>query len=69
MTSQILSFVQDRGNAQSSCAGLFILSHLGFDFPGHWVHLDIAAPADVVSIPRLVLPTHFFVVLLFFGNS
>ncbi|XP_062501169.1 probable aminopeptidase NPEPL1 [Corticium candelabrum] len=36
--------VADRSNAQSSCAGLFIHSHLGFDYPGVWVHLDIAAP-------------------------
>ncbi|ODN05342.1 putative aminopeptidase NPEPL1 [Orchesella cincta] len=39
--------VADRGNAQSSCAGLFIMSHLGFDFPGAWVHLDIASPAEL----------------------
>ncbi|KAJ8710379.1 hypothetical protein PYW07_009745 [Mythimna separata] len=37
--------VADRNNAQSSCAGLFILSHLGFDFPGNWLHVDMAAPA------------------------
>uniref|UniRef100_A0AAX7TCC2 Cytosol aminopeptidase domain-containing protein n=1 Tax=Astatotilapia calliptera TaxID=8154 RepID=A0AAX7TCC2_ASTCA len=36
--------VADRENAQSSCAGLFIASHLGFDWPGVWVHVDIAAP-------------------------
>ncbi|XP_065827111.1 probable aminopeptidase NPEPL1 [Oscarella lobularis] len=36
--------VANRSNAQSSCAGLFINSHLGFDFPGTWIHLDIAAP-------------------------
>ncbi|PIK53208.1 putative aminopeptidase NPEPL1-like [Apostichopus japonicus] len=36
--------VADRSNAQSSCAGLFIFSHLGFEFPGVWVHLDIASP-------------------------
>ncbi|CAL8070159.1 unnamed protein product [Orchesella dallaii] len=39
--------VADRGNAQSSCAGLFIMSHLGFDFPGAWVHFDIASPAEL----------------------
>ncbi|XP_023948041.2 probable aminopeptidase NPEPL1 [Bicyclus anynana] len=37
--------VADRNNAQSSCAGLFILAHLGFDFPGAWLHVDMAAPA------------------------
>lgn len=36
--------VADRNNAQSSCAGLFINAHLGFDFPGTWVHVDMAAP-------------------------
>uniref|UniRef100_A0A0A9X7A7 Putative aminopeptidase NPEPL1 n=1 Tax=Lygus hesperus TaxID=30085 RepID=A0A0A9X7A7_LYGHE len=36
--------VSDRSNAQSSCAGLFILAHLGFDFAGTWVHVDMASP-------------------------
>ncbi|KAF7659636.1 hypothetical protein LDENG_00295000 [Lucifuga dentata] len=36
--------VADRENAQSSCAGLFIGSHLGFDWSGVWVHVDIASP-------------------------
>ncbi|KAF6197620.1 hypothetical protein GE061_008586 [Apolygus lucorum] len=36
--------VSDRSNAQSSCAGLFILAHLGFDFGGTWVHVDMASP-------------------------
>jgi probable aminopeptidase NPEPL1 len=36
--------VKDRSNAQSSCAGLFIGSHLGFDYPGVWVHVDMAYP-------------------------
>ena len=40
---------QDRENAQSSCAGLFIGSHLGFDWPGIWVHVDIASPVHAVS--------------------
>lgn len=40
---------QDRENAQSSCAGLFIGSHLGFDWPGVWVHIDIASPVHAVS--------------------
>lgn len=28
---------------------LFIGSHLGFDFPGSWLHIDMAAPAHMVS--------------------
>lgn len=40
---------QDRDNSPSSCAGLFIASHIGFDWPGVWVHLDIAAPVHTVS--------------------
>jgi probable aminopeptidase NPEPL1 len=37
--------VADRNNAQASCAGLFINANLGFDFPGVWIHVDMAAPA------------------------
>ncbi|RUS86109.1 hypothetical protein EGW08_006129, partial [Elysia chlorotica] len=37
--------VADRSNAQVSCAGLFIMSHLGPDFLGSWLHIDMAAPA------------------------
>nr|CAB3264420.1 probable aminopeptidase NPEPL1 [Phallusia mammillata] len=39
--------VADRSNAQSSCAGLFIGSHLqgAFSFPGTWIHVDMASPA------------------------
>lgn len=36
--------VADRLNATSSCAGLFIAAHLGFDFPGSWIHVDMAYP-------------------------
>uniref|UniRef100_A0A4W3J0M9 Aminopeptidase like 1 n=1 Tax=Callorhinchus milii TaxID=7868 RepID=A0A4W3J0M9_CALMI len=36
--------VADRDNAQSSCAGLFIGAHIGFEWPGIWVHVDIASP-------------------------
>lgn len=36
--------VADRSNALSSCAGLFILAHLGFDYPGTWMHIDMAYP-------------------------
>jgi len=39
--------VADRNNAQPSCAGLFINAHLGFDFPGIWLHVDMANPAHV----------------------
>ncbi|GLV36451.1 granny smith [Carabus blaptoides fortunei] len=38
--------VADRNNAQSSCAGLFIGAHLGFDFPGAWMHVDMASPVN-----------------------
>lgn len=34
----------DRSNGEVSCAGLFIASHIGFDFPGVWVHIDLAYP-------------------------
>lgn len=37
--------VANRGNAQSSCAGLFIFKHIGFDWTGTWLHVDIASPA------------------------
>lgn len=39
--------VADRSNAQSSCAGLFIASHLpnSFLFPGTWIHVDMAGPS------------------------
>ncbi|XP_018913998.1 probable aminopeptidase NPEPL1 isoform X2 [Bemisia tabaci] len=37
--------VADRSNAQPSCAGLFIQSHLGFDTPCAWIHVDMAGPA------------------------
>lgn len=37
--------VADRNNAQSSCAGLFVLAHLGFEWGGAWLHVDMAAPA------------------------
>lgn len=38
--------VADRSNATSSCAGVFILAHLGFDFGGAWMHVDMASPAE-----------------------
>jgi probable aminopeptidase NPEPL1 len=42
--------VADRSNAQSSCAGLFIAAHLGFDYPGIWMHVDMATPVHCVSL-------------------
>ncbi|XP_050397039.1 probable aminopeptidase NPEPL1 [Patella vulgata] len=39
--------VSDRSNAQVSCAALFIGSHIGFDFSGLWLHIDMAAPVYV----------------------
>lgn len=41
-------YLQDRSNALSSCAGLFIGSHIGFDFPGVWIHFDMAYPVHCV---------------------
>ena len=40
---------QDRSNAEVSCAGLFIGSHIGFDFAGTWIHIDMAYPVYSVS--------------------
>jgi len=39
--------VADRSNATSSCAGLFINAHLGFDFAGDWLHVDMAKPSSL----------------------
>lgn len=39
--------VADRNNGQPSCAGLFIMANLGFDWPGVWMHVDMAAPSAV----------------------
>merc|ERR1711962_36972 len=39
--------VADRNNAQPSCAGLFINAHLGFDFHGVWMHVDMAHPVHI----------------------
>ena len=41
--------VANRDNAQSSCAGLFINANLGFDYPGTWLHIDMASPVHCVS--------------------
>ena len=37
--------VKDRGNAQTSCAGHFIESHLADTYEGDWIHVDMAGPA------------------------
>jgi len=44
-----LFWFQDRQNAQASCAGLFVAAHLGFDYPGVWMHVDMATPVHCVS--------------------
>ena len=31
-------------NAQASCAGHFIESHISEDYEGDWVHVDMAGP-------------------------
>lgn len=36
--------VKNRSNAQVSCAGLFIGSHIGFSCPISWLHIDMAGP-------------------------
>ena len=41
--------LQDRSNAEVSCAGLFIGAQLGFDFPGVWIHVDMAYPVYMVG--------------------
>ena len=38
--------VKNGDNAQSSCAGLFINANLGFDYPGVWLHVDMAFPVE-----------------------
>ena len=34
--------VKDRGNAQTSCAGHFIESHVDASYEGGWLHIDMA---------------------------
>lgn len=36
--------VKDRSNAQASCAGHFIESHIDSNYQGDWVHVDMAGP-------------------------
>lgn len=38
--------VANRNNAQSSCAGHFIESHIDESFRGDWVHIDMAGPGS-----------------------
>lgn len=38
--------VADRKNGQSSCAALFIASHIGFDTKIRWIHVDMASPVS-----------------------
>lgn len=38
--------VKDRGNAQSSCAGHFIESHLADNYGGGYLHIDMAGPGS-----------------------
>jgi len=38
--------VKDRMNAQTSCAGHFIESHLDKDYDGGWLHVDMAGPGS-----------------------
>ena len=42
--------VGDRSNALASCAGLFIGANLGFDYPGVWLHVDMASPVHSVRL-------------------
>lgn len=37
--------VKDRSNAQTSCAGHFIESHLNPNYEGGWLHVDMAGPS------------------------
>jgi len=41
-------------DAQSSCAGLFIGAHIGFDFPGVWLHIDMAYPVNGYGVALLL---------------
>jgi len=38
--------VKDRSNAQTSCAGHFIESHLDDSYCGGWLHIDMAGPGS-----------------------
>mmetsp|Transcript_1559 Transcript_1559/g.3315 ORF Transcript_1559/g.3315 Transcript_1559/m.3315 type:complete len:266 (-) Transcript_1559:116-913(-) len=38
--------VKDRSNAQCSCAGHFIESHIDENYQGGWIHVDMAGPGS-----------------------
>uniref|UniRef100_A0A034W1I2 Putative aminopeptidase NPEPL1 n=3 Tax=Bactrocera TaxID=47832 RepID=A0A034W1I2_BACDO len=57
--------VADRNNAQPSCAGVFIGAHLGFDYPGVWMHVDMATP---VSTGERATGYGVALLLTLFGN-
>ena len=44
----------------SSCAGLFIHAHLGFDWTGVWMHIDMAAPSAV----SIAVFLHLFTIMI-----
>jgi len=39
---------------RSSCAGLFIGAHIGFDFSGVWLHIDMAYPVNGYGVALLL---------------
>lgn len=49
---------QDRNNAQVSCAGLFVGAQLGWDFPGVWIHVDMASPVHTVCSLHILTYSH-----------
>ena len=61
--------LQDRSNAQVSCAGLFIGSHLGFEYPGIWLHVDMAAPAHQVCHKNILALTWRELLSIFLQNK
>lgn len=61
--------VADRSNAQSSCAGLFIASHLGFDYAGVWIHVDMATPVHAVRFSVSIAEFMNFPILLCFQGE
>ncbi|GBO18312.1 putative aminopeptidase NPEPL1, partial [Araneus ventricosus] len=42
--------VSDNACGAVSCAGLFIGSHIGFDYEGKWLHIDMAKPCYQVRL-------------------
>ena len=47
-----------------SCAGLFIHAHLGFDWTGVWMHIDMAAPSAVSIAVFLLAFLHLFTIMI-----